>query len=389
MRLKEMKVKTPFAVPFAFFLLTASVIGLINLNSGSLIPIGERAAVFSAALIMPDGGFLLLEERFASELYPPDEESGGAFESRPFPYGEAELPKGAPLLSDEDYGIALNGGASARLPRIPEKYRASIISEDFSGHNGSNLIRFGAGFIKNDTKNEDSDVAEILETGFALRFEDIMEPQVLIIHTHATESFERFDSDVYDTRNKWRSTDNNLNIVAVGSAIQETLENNGIGVLHDTTQHDYPSYNGSYERSAETIRRHLEEYPSIKVVLDLHRDAMERDEQVLVKPIAEIGGKKAAQVMIVSGCDNGSMDMPNWRENLRFAAALGDKALSMHPGLMRPVYLCHRKYNMDLTTGSLLLEFGSNANTLDEAVYSARLVAEALSELIWENIKEA
>ena len=376
------KAKIPFAAAPAFLLVMAAAIGLIIMTAGHLAPFGERAAVFSAALNMPDGGLKLLAERFSSELYVPPDPSGEVAERPAFPHHETELPS----LLDDYSEILSSDAAPVRIPRIPEKYRALIISENFAGHNNSSLIQFGAGYIKNDTKNTDGDIAEILETGFALQFEDTQEPQVLIVHTHATESFERYDSNVYDTRNKWRSTDNNLNIVAVGAAMQEVLEQNGIGVLHDTTQHDYPSYNGSYERSAETIRRYLEEYPSIKVVLDLHRDAMERDEQVLVKPVAEINGKKAAQVMIISGCDNGNMNMPDWQENLRLAAALSDKTLSLYPDLMRPIYLCYRKYNMDLTPGSLLLEFGSNANTLDEAIYSAALVAEALADLIKENI---
>ncbi|MDR2931597.1 MAG: stage II sporulation protein P, partial [Oscillospiraceae bacterium] len=151
----------------------------------------------------------------------------------------------------------------------------------------------------------------------------------------------------------------------------------------DTTQHDYPSYNGSYERSAETIKAYLEEFPSIKVVLDLHRDAMQRDDAI-VKPVAVINGKKAAQIMIIAACDDGTMGVPEWRENLRFAAAFQDYMEQEYHQLTKPVFFCYRKYNMDLTTGSLLLEFGSNANTLEEAMYSAEMAGEALSRLIQE-----
>lgn len=174
-------------------------------------------------------------------------------------------------------------------------------------------------------------------------------------------------------------------MVAVGDAFAQVLEQNGIGVLHDTTQHDYPSYNGSYERSADTIRAYLEEYPSIKVVLDLHRDAMQRDDAI-VKPVAVIDGRKAAQIMIIAACDDGTMGVPEWRQNLRFAAAYQDYMEQYYPGLTRPVFFCYRKYNQDLTTGSLLLEFGSNANTLDEAVYSATMAAQSLVHLIQDNI---
>jgi stage II sporulation protein P len=173
-------------------------------------------------------------------------------------------------------------------------------------------------------------------------------------------------------------------MAAVGRALAQPLEEAGIGLIHDTTQHDYPSYNGSYERSAETVGERLEETPSLRILLDLHRDAMPRDDDVIVKPVKLIEGKKAAQIMIIAGCDDGEMNMPNWPRNLRFAVALQNKIEEKYPGLMRPIYLCYRKYNMHLSDGSLLLEFGSNANTLEEAEYSARLAGEALAELILE-----
>ncbi|HHY52704.1 MAG TPA: stage II sporulation protein P [Clostridiales bacterium] len=213
-------------------------------------------------------------------------------------------------------------------------------------------------------------------------------PLVLIYHTHATESFERYDSEYYDTRNTWRSTDNNNNMVAVGAAMAHALEQAGIGVIHDTTQHDYPSYNGSYERSAETIQQYLEQYPSIKIILDLHRDAMERENQTIVKPVVEIDGRKAAQIMIIAGADNGSMGMEHWKQNMRFACDLQNAMERNFPQLTRPILLSHRKYNQHLSTGALLLEFGSNANTLEEAVYSAEMAGRALAELIYQSMED-
>jgi stage II sporulation protein P len=167
--------------------------------------------------------------------------------------------------------------------------------------------------------------------------------------------------------------------------LAEPLEAAGIGLIHDTTQHDYPSYNGSYERSARTVEARLEEKPSLRILLDLHRDAMPREDDVIVKPVRLINGKKAAQIMIIAGCDDGEMNMPNWPKNLRFAVALQNKIEEKYPGLMRPIYLCYRKYNMHLSDGSLLLEFGSNASTLEEAEYAAQLAGEALAELILEH----
>ena len=176
---------------------------------------------------------------------------------------------------------------------------------------------------------------------------------------------------------------------AVGNALEQVLSDAGIGVVHDTTQHDYPSYNGSYERSAETIKSYLEKYPTIKIALDVHRDAIQRESDLIVKPVVEINGRKAAQLMIITGCEDGTMGVPEWRQNLRFAASLQDAVEQDYPQLTRPIFFCYRKYNMDLTTGSLLLEIGSNANTLDESIYSAELIGNSLAKLLLANMEQA
>ena len=172
-----------------------------------------------------------------------------------------------------------------------------------------------------------------------------------------------------------------MNVTAVGNAIAEKLESAGIAYIHDTTIHDYPSYTGAYERSAETVKALLEEYPSIKVVLDIHRDAI-GTENTITQPIVEINGKEAAQIMIISGCDDGTMGRPEYMFNFRFACRLQEQTETMYPGLTRPVLFDYRKYNQNLTTGSLLIEVGSHGNTIEQAVYSGALFGDALAQVL-------
>lgn len=207
------------------------------------------------------------------------------------------------------------------------------------------------------------------------------EPQVLIMHTHTTESFEPYVRSTYDPSFNYRTTDPAYNIISVGNTITQQLEAAGISVIHDTTIHDYPSYNGSYERSAETVKTILAEYPSIRVVLDIHRDAIQ-DGNTLLQPVVEINGKEAAQVMIISGCDDGTMDMPNYIQNFHFACRLQTCMEQNYPGLTRPILFDYRKYNQDLTTGSLLIEVGTHGNTLEQVQYSGELVGKALAETL-------
>jgi stage II sporulation protein P len=207
------------------------------------------------------------------------------------------------------------------------------------------------------------------------------EPQVLIMHTHTTETYEPTEREKYDTSFNYRTTDSTYNMVMVGNAIAEELEKEGIGVIHSSEIHDYPSYNGSYERSARTVKEILEKYPSIKVVLDIHRDAITDDDN-LIAPIISIDDEEAAQVMIISGCDDGTMNMPNYLKNFRFACLLQTQMELDHEGFTRPILFDYRKYNQDLTTGSLLIEVGSHGNTLKQAETAGYWIGESLAKCL-------
>lgn len=167
----------------------------------------------------------------------------------------------------------------------------------------------------------------------------------------------------------------------VGDHIAAQLEASGIGVVHSDAVHDYPSYTGSYARSAETVKGILARYPSIKVVLDIHRDAIGSG-GIIKQPVAEINGRKASQVMIISGCDDGTMGMPNYMQNFRFASLLQQQMETDYPGLTRPILFDYRKYNQDLTTGSLLIEVGSHGNTLEQSAYAGDLIGSSLARAL-------
>ena len=352
-----------------------STLILYKQAKAGLESLGAGAAIFSALYSVPDKSLEQLERRFSDKAVSQKEET-------PAPTTQEEessdKPPAKPYYSGQPEKDAVPGISreifAART--IPDEYKGNIIEENMSAKAGKGLLSFGLGVIKNSTSLTDKQVEEYLAEENRMKL-DSSGPQVLIMHTHATESFEPYDSENYDTRSTWRSTDNNENIVAAGESMAEAVRAHGIEVLHDTTQHDYPSYNGSYERSAATVKDYLERYPSIKVVLDVHRDAVQRD-STLVKPVTEINGRKAAQLMIISGCDDGTMGMPDWDKNLRFAAGMQDAIERHSPVLTRPVFFCYRKYNQELTSGSLLIEIGSHGNTLDEVLYTASLAGDAI-----------
>ena len=236
------------------------------------------------------------------------------------------------------------------------------------------------GIHYNNTTGVDIDVPSLLAEGLPFTIEQSSEPQVLIYHTHGTECYSDSDSGYYIKENdSTRSTDTSKNTIRVGDAIAEVLNNNGIVTINDRTMHDKDSYTGSYSRSEKTVREYLEKYPSIKVVIDGHRDSITQSNGTKIKPTAEINGKKAAQVMVLAGCESGDVtNYPNWMENLRFNLLLQRRLEGDYPGLARTMSFKSCKYNFNIINGSILLEIGTEANTLDEAIYSGQLIGEAL-----------
>ena len=383
----------PIAMFLALALILPISVNMLRTNIDMLGARGEQLASFAALVNMPGIGLEMLMDEVRAELRPPAAPSLPPVEAVPrqpaLATEQPEEPYHPDAREEEErpptFGQAIETSRPLVRPRIPSQYQAALVRENFAGREGGQVFRHGAGLIRNETGLSNEYIQTVLQTPHSLTFSADGSPQVLIYHAHATEAFERHDSDIYDIRNTHRSNDNNINIVSVGAVMAQVLEDSGIAVIHNSTQHDYPSHNRAYERSATTINYYLERYPSIRLVLDIHRDAIEREGRMIVKPVAEINGETAAQVMMLIGSDNGNLNMPQWRENLRFAAALQDAMESTYPELTRPAWLRHRRYNQHLSTGAVLIEIGSHANTLDEAVFSGQMVAHVLAEFIHEH----
>ena len=197
-------------------------------------------------------------------------------------------------------------------------------------------------------------------------------PQILIIHTHGTEAYTPDGADRYEALEPYRTTDEEQNVTRVGRALADALEEYGLDVLVDTELYDYPNYDGAYARSGQAMEDYLSQYPSLAMVIDLHRDAI-GDGEVAYGPVSD----GAAQMMFVMGSD-GTLSYPNWEENLALAMSLQGLVDEKYPHLMRPTTLCSNRYNQQLTPGSLLLEVGATGNTLQEALAAVDLFAQAV-----------
>ena len=263
------------------------------------------------------------------------------------------------------------------------KKDGEIINKHYGKITGTGAVDLDYGQLRNCTALSES---LILTEGLKkpeLSIDLGSEPQVLIIHTHTTESYEQDNDGYYDTRFDGRSLCPANSVVGVGAALAQTLADNGICVIHDGTVFDDPLYENSYSRSRERIEQILSEYPSIKIVLDIHRDGIS-DGDARIAPIAETDSGTAAQIMIICGCDDGSGILPDYMKNLRFAIYLQQGIERDTPGLTRPLLFDYRFYNQDLTAGSLVIEIGALGNSREQAVLSARLAGESVASLLKE-----
>lgn len=207
-------------------------------------------------------------------------------------------------------------------------------------------------------------------------------PQILIVHTHGSEAYTPDGADVYTpSDNNTRTLDTNYNMVRVGTEMEKVFTEMGLGVVHDTTLYDYPQYNGAYDRSAQAVKAYLEQYPTIRIVLDVHRDALIGEDGTVYKAVTTVDGTSTAQVMLVLGSSEGG-EHPNWMENLTLACKIQNGMNTLYPTLARPMTMRSSRYNQQLCSGSLLVEVGTHGNTLQEALAGARLFARAAGQVL-------
>ncbi len=364
---------------------------------GMIVFLGGTASALAAAACLPGrawlvrGAVLCQDPAAAAALTWPVQETAAQppvvqAQTTPVPTPAPTPPSTAEQGTADPPAATPEPAATPPPSAAPEiEDPGAIRAEHFGQGNGNGYIELEAGTVRNLTDHSDAELRAAIETP-SLPFEvevDSDEPQVLILHTHATETYQTWPDLVYDPAFTARTQNTELNMCAVGERMAQVLNAAGINTLHDTTLHDSPSYTESYDRSRATAQDYLQKYPSIKIMLDVHRDAIEDADGTRVKPLCTVNGQDTAQVMIIAGCDNGSsIPLPNWRLNLRFAAAWESAMESRTPGLTRPVMCDYRYYNQDLAPGALLIEVGGHANTVDEAVRAGEYAAQALAELL-------
>lgn len=332
----------------------------------------HRVVLGLAAVIagpLPAARTALSLSRKAMQETVPDE-TPGSIASEPAPESAPEAA--APAKTGMESYLAALEADDARPAD------AGAVQEKTYPHgSGEKYIPCGGGSIKNNTRVPAAEVAAEITNPLPFAVEwNSPDPQILIMHTHATEDYRLSAGLWYRPGDGARSTDRSINMCAVGRVMADTLNAAGLNTLHDETLNDYPSYTGSYANSRAVVQKYLEKYPSIKIVLDVHRDAIEDRAGHQYKVITR-EDPHCAQISFVMGSNN-----DHWLENVKLAVAVQQKLTDMSPTLMRPLTLRNSNYNQHLTTGSMLVEIGAAGNSLDEALRAARLFAAGLAQVI-------
>ena len=329
--------------------------------------IGERLALAAAGLRRPEGALTLLDQQLSAPTYleaPPVHPFDWAGDTTMPDIPTAVTPmveRPAITMTDPPANKGDGGALSERVMATGDRSKGIAVTN----RSGTTV-----------------DIAAALSRDLTVAWENTDAPQVLILHTHTTEGYMTYEADYFNAEDRHRTHDHTRNVCAVGETVKRTLAAYGITAIHDTTVHDSPVYSGAYTRSAAVAEDYLEQYPSIKIVLDLHRDSV-MDGDVMIKPTATVEGRKAAQMMLITGVvSTDALPHPHWQENLTLTAHWQAALDKVSPQLMRPLNLTASRYNQHLSPGWVLVEMGAEGNTVAEAVYSAEILGRTLAELL-------
>lgn len=194
------------------------------------------------------------------------------------------------------------------------------------------------------------------------------DPVVLILHTHTSESYvpDSGKAHVYNGQG---------DIVQVGRLLAQTLKDKyGVPTIYTDRIHDQYPWHEAYIRSQQTVLEYLRQYPSIKVIIDVHRDGTPGLEHTTV-----IDGRKSARVMLVVGTDRMGLSHPNWQKNNAFAEGLKAQMDSLYPGLSLGIIKADARYNQHLCEKSVIAEVGGESCTLAEAETAALELARVIA----------
>ena len=206
--------------------------------------------------------------------------------------------------------------------------------------------------------------------------------KILIYHTHTWEAYQQVASSPYQETEKWRTQDNNCNVVAVGAALAAQLRALGFTVVHDSTAYEPPNLDTSYARSLLMLEERTAMGESYDLYIDLHRDAISASSSI--KRTVNISGIESARFMVLVGKGTGAgFDVkPDWEANLRYAQAITDSLNNQADGLCRDIKIKTGRFNQHIAPRCVLIECGNNLNTLEQTLNGIPYLAQAIASCL-------
>ena len=268
-------------------------------------------------------------------------------------------------INNEEEKNVENNISTNNEKKQTEVLTVNPIAENVNFQNGNIKIKNQTSYTIND---------ELLNSNL-----NIDNKNILIFHTHSCESYTSSEKFPYNPTGNFRTTDLNYTVTRVGTELEKYLKEYSFNVIHDTSYHDYPSYNGSYTRSLQTVENIIKDNPT-DIIIDLHRDAIGSREDYA--PLVKIGEDNCAQIMFVIGTNEGGLYHPNWTSNLKFAIQIQKKAEEMYPGLFKPIMLTKSRYNQHTGKYASIIEVGATGNTLEQCLNSMKYLSSVMNEVI-------
>lgn len=199
--------------------------------------------------------------------------------------------------------------------------------------------------------------------------------RVLIYHTHTHEAYDMEYEGEYEALEPWRTDDNEHNVVRVGSELAQLLRDRGFEVVHDTTDNEQTELSTAYQRSLVTLSSYADR--AFDLYIDLHRDAYSDGAQLT----CSYGGSEAARLMVLIGKGENFTNKPYFEENYALAQDITEAVNAICPGLCRDVLVKTGRYNQHIAPDSILIEAGSNMNTLNQVLASMPVLADAIADV--------
>ena len=357
-------------------------------NRRSFRPMMRIAVLFLGILFA--SAMLFEVAAAANRISAPDLNEGGFLIERAFPFlPSASRSPAEVLLSSALPSLRISSSkppVSAHSAPSPKDAPTSLPVPDVKTKEITSLTASQTGYIStsniyiNNNTSKSVDIDTLLAKDSPITCDGV-NPTVLIVHTHTSEAYTPTEKMNYTPTDNDRTEDENFNVVRVGEELKSVLESHGIVTVHNTSINDYPSYNGSYQKTYGVICEELAAHPTISVVIDLHRDALIYDDGSKMKVTWDSPEGKAAQAMLVVGT-NERLEHPRWQENLSFALKLQKEMATRYPDLARPINLARHRYNAQVSPCAVILEMGANGNTLEEALLGVKYAGECLSGVI-------